>query len=313
MHKAVCALCTFQSLGLANISVSFTPLHLIFKLRSTFFHSYHNIHVPIMERDTYAKLTITRADLDSDQETITLRSPRQDTVRRLSSMLWLVARIVFIAIGVITWSTSVWLNHLTSTELGRALPHISLSGSSRIPGFIPGGSLSVPGHGLIYNTSYCNGWEDPEGARSRGCILDLSQGGWVHELCHDPDLLAEWMTLPDFGWYLDANRTQRIPQERIWASDIPGGVNTMIYTSLAYHIEHCRFVFRLRIENSMRKNRGVGYLELAPSHLNHCLRQITIMDTPAFRESEVVEVIWGMFASGRGAFGYGGECYMPIL
>lgn len=87
----------------------------------------------------------------------------------------------------------------------------------------------------------------------------------------------------------------------------------MIYTSLAYHIEHCKFVFRLRIENSMRKNRGVGYLELAPSHMNHCLRQMTVMDTPEFRKSEVVEVIWGMFESGRGAFGYGGECYMPVL
>jgi hypothetical protein len=175
--------------------------------------------------------------------------------------------------------------------------------------FIPGGQLPVAGYGLAYNTSYCNGWSDPEGAQARGCVLDPSQGGWVHELCHDPELRAEWLRLPDFGWWLDAQRTQPIPQERIWAADIPGGVHTEVFTPQAFHIEHCKFVMRLRVKHTTRRNRGLGYLPLDPGHMYHCLHIMTEDDDP----TALTKVVLGEFGGGTSGFGLGGECYMPIL
>lgn len=73
---------------------------------------------------------------------------------------------------------------------------------------------------MVYRQSYCNGWADPQGARERGCILDSLQGGWIHELCTNPELLEEWKAMPDFGWYWDEERTQRISQEQVYAGEV---------------------------------------------------------------------------------------------
>jgi hypothetical protein len=116
-----------------------------------------------MERDTYEKLTLSDPELDSDQETITPRVLRQGKAQRIFPTLWLLAHIVFIAVSVVAWSASLWLTHLTSSELGRARSLALEPSSSNVLGFIPGGSLSVPGYGLIYNTSYCYGWQGRRG------------------------------------------------------------------------------------------------------------------------------------------------------
>ena len=286
--------------------------------------------------DAYEKVALNDPELDSDEETVTPRTlpswphnPRRRKPRTLLSKLWLCTRVVFVTASVIVWAASLWLTYLASRELGRAHSLISnLSSSSSLPayseknpplhhemltnGFVPGGTLPVPGYGLAYNTSYCNGWADPEGAKARGCVLDSSQGGWIHQLCHDPALLAEWMSLPDFGWHLDPKRTQRIPQEKVWAADIPGGVRTTLYTAQDFHVQHCKFVMRLRIKNGMRRNRGLGYLPLDPGHMNHCVHLMTEMNTPESRASELTQVILGEFGGGTEGFGLGGECYMPI-
>ncbi|KAI1820009.1 hypothetical protein F4861DRAFT_94908 [Xylaria intraflava] len=296
--------------------------------------------------DAYEKVALSDSELDGDipelesnQDTVTTgweAGQHRRRPRTILSTLWICARFVFIASSVFAWGASLWLTHRASVEIARAqalLPnqssttptssHIShdSSGSSsnhKITNphhdslntiFIPGGRLPVAGYGLAYNTTYCNGWEDPEGAKARGCVLDPSQGGWVHELCHDPSILKEWLELPDFGWYLDSKREQRIPQDRVWAADIPGGVNTTMYTAQNFHIQHCKFVMRLRVKHTTRRNRGLGYLPLDPSHMNHCIHLMTEEADP----NEMTQVILGKFGGGTEGFGLGGECYMPIL
>ncbi|KAH7321831.1 hypothetical protein BKA65DRAFT_513072 [Rhexocercosporidium sp. MPI-PUGE-AT-0058] len=300
------------------------------------------LSLPGTREDAYEKLSIHDPELDSDQGTIT---PMMDTTSwslcrhkrdNLISCLWLCARVLFIATAVIACFASVWLIHLTSFELHQAQSILEdvrssssstdystecspeshshyhetggLSKSTLVPGFIPGGTLPVPGYGLVYNTTYCNGWADPEGAKLRGCVLDPSQGGWIHELCHDPALLAEWLKMPDFGWYHE--RKHRIPQERLWAGDIPGGPLTELYTSQNFHIQHCKFVMRLRIKNGMRKNRGLGYIALDPGHMNHCVELLT---APKTDPKELTKVIFGRFGGGTSGFGLASECYMPLL
>ena len=288
----------------------------------------------------YEKLAFDDPELDSNEGTVTPTTPpswppssRQRHPRRLLSTLWLCARIVFILASILAWAASLWLTHLASRDLDRArslIPDSSTSNGNHpkpayldedpprhheilTAGFIPGGTLPVPGYGLGYNTSYCNGWVDPEGAKVRDCVLDPSQGGWIHQRCHDPELLAEWLRLPDFGWYLDPHRMQQIPQEKVWAAEIPGGVNTTLYTALDFHIQHCKFVMRLRIKNGMRKNRGLGYIPLDPGHMYHCLHLMTEENTAEAKSSELTQVILGKFGGGTEGFGLGGECYMPYL
>ncbi|RFU72110.1 hypothetical protein TARUN_10153 [Trichoderma arundinaceum] len=287
----------------------------------------------------YEKVALTDPELDSDQGTTTPTNwpygLRRRHPRTLLSTLWLCTRVVFITASVAAWAASMWLVYLTSQELGQARslitnittvastttttttsnehrPHPHTHQETHNIGFIPGGTLPVAGYGFVYNTSYCNGWEDPQGAKARGCVLDPTQGGWVHELCHDPGLLREWMKLPDFGWYLDPKRKHRIPQEKVWAADIPGGVMTPLYTVMDFHVQHCKFVMRLRIKHAMRKNRGLGYIPLDPSHTLHCLNLITEEATPETKAKELTKVILGVFGGGTEGFGLGGECYMPL-
>lgn len=291
--------------------------------------------------EAYEKVALADPELDSDEGTVTPTAfpgwqnggslGRRKHRRTLLSTLWLCTRIVFLVASAIAWAASLWLTHIAARELGRARALIAVPQNYTPPAassqsshhdhdhdsldtfFIPGGRLPKPGYGLVYNTSYCNGWDDPDGARARGCVLDATQGGWIHELCHDPGMLAEWLRLPDFGWYLDPHRTQRIAQEKVWAADIPGGVHTPLYTSLDFHFQHCKFVNRLSIKNGMRRNRGLGYIPLDPSHMLHCLELMTENKTSEARAKEVTQVVLGSFGGGTEGFGLGGECYMPIM
>jgi hypothetical protein len=280
--------------------------------------------------DGYGKLALDDPELDSDEGTVTPTVFTNRYKRRtFCSSLWLCARVVFITAAIVAWAASMWLTHLASRELVRARALISQPRENHCPthadkdplnnheiittGFIPGATLPVPGYGMVYNTSYCNGWKDPEGAKARGCVLDPSQGGWVHQLCHDPELLEEWLSLPDFGWYLDSKRKQHVPQEKIWAADIPGGVETTLYTAQDFHVQHCKFVMRLRVKNGMRKNRGLGYLPLDPSHMYHCIHLMTELNTLEAKSTELTQVILGKFGGGTEGFGLAGECYMPVV
>ncbi|CAJ2508450.1 Uu.00g134760.m01.CDS01 [Anthostomella pinea] len=266
---------------------------------------------------------------------------RRRKPRTILSTIWLFARALFIIVGISTWAASLWVVHEATGDMERArsllllakeatavpsTPHANShdsSSSSSKSGhkitnphhdslntmFIPGGTLPVAGYGLAYNTTYCNGWTDPAGAIERGCVLDPLQGGWVHELCHDAALTKEWLSLPDFGWYLDAERTHKVPQDRVWAADIPGGVDTTLYTVLDFHAQHCKSVMTLRIKHTTRRNKGLGYLPLDPGHMNHCIHLMTETPNP----KELTQVVLGKFGGGTEGFGLAGECYMPIL
>ncbi|KAI0160426.1 hypothetical protein GGR57DRAFT_519308 [Xylariaceae sp. FL1272] len=301
------------------------------------------------DHDSYTKVTLSDAASDGGIADFETRSVdtiaagwmpgrRQRHPRTLLSTLWLCLRFFFIVGSILAWGVSLWLTHRATAEIERArtlLPAPSSAAakpdghnqgclSSHDSGshestsahhdalnsmFIPGGALPVAGYGLVYNTTYCNGWEDPEGAKARGCVLDPSQGGWVHELCHDPELLEEWMKLPDFGWYLDPKKENRISQDRVWAADIPNGASTTLYTAQDFHIKHCTFVIRLRIKHTTRRHRGLGYITLDPAHMKHCVELMTEDVNP----KELTQVVLGNFGGGTYDFGLAGECYMPIL
>ncbi|KAK5996705.1 hypothetical protein PT974_02045 [Cladobotryum mycophilum] len=295
-------------------------------LPSLFPPSEYELLSPIMEgpsrsRPDYEKVSNNDLELESDEGTVTPTTswPRRRKQRTLLSTLWLCTRVVLIAASVIAWAASLWLTHLAGRELGQARGLVTDLGQEAKPehktpahAFITGATLPAAGYGLVYNTSYCNGWEDPEGAKARGCVLDPTQGGWIHELCHDPALVKEWLKLPDFGWYLDPKKKQRISQEKVWAADIPGGVMTELYTAMDFHVQHCQFVMRLRIKHAMRKNRGLGYIPLDPSHMTHCLGLMTEEGLSEHKKKELTQVVLGKFGGGTEGFGLGGECYMPI-
>jgi hypothetical protein len=160
---------------------------------------------------SYEKLAVGEMDLNCDEETLaSLQSSSRKRSCASFPSFWPLLRFVALGACAVGWFAALAITWTASKTLIK----------SPQPGFLPGGNLSVPGYGMVYRQSYCNGWADPQGARERGCILDSLQGGWIHELCTNPELLEEWKAMPDFGWYWDEERTQRISQEQVYAGEV---------------------------------------------------------------------------------------------
>jgi hypothetical protein len=158
----------------------------------------------------YEKLPVSGMDLNDEETFASIKGSSRKRSRSSFSSIWAYVRFMLLVTCAAGWFVAIAITWTASRDLIK-IPQ---------PGFLPGGNLSVPGYGMVYRQDYCNGWADPEGARERGCILDSMQGGWIHELCTNPELLEEWNAMPDFGWYWDEERTQRIPQEKVYAGDI---------------------------------------------------------------------------------------------
>ncbi|WQF84148.1 hypothetical protein CDEST_09162 [Colletotrichum destructivum] len=158
--------------------------------------------------------------------------------------------------------------------------------------------LHVPGYRLAYNSSYCNGVNDPEGARSRGCVFDPVHGGWVHRLCHDEELYNQFTTKNNWDWYLDENRTQPIAQEAVWRGE--GGGRT--YTRDDFHFRHCEFIIKSLFKNGVGKAKPLGFKVLDVGHLDHCLDRLINSNTFEIRNAYTEEVVWTKSA----------ECYERV-
>lgn len=238
--------------------------------------------------------------LSSDDDTLTPTQHRRHAFS-VAYLAWLVARFLVGAACVLTWAGSIFLAWRSTDEISRARQVVFPQGQLN---FIEGGHLTgAPGWGLVYNASYCNGLADPVGARQRGCVFDAAQGGWIHSLCSDRQLLEEFWKLPDFYWYTDFNRTQPISQEMVWRGEI--GQHQFLFTQDDFHWRHCEYVVRWLIKHGQSRSRGLGFLALDQSHVNHCFDEVSNRNTPEIRydQTESVHIA---------GFGPYGECYMPI-
>jgi hypothetical protein len=132
--------------------------------------------------------------------------------------------------------------------------------------------------------------------------MDPMQGGWIHKLCTDPELLEEFAKFGDFGWYLDLKKTMPISQERVWAADIGDHENVFVIDDFHWH--HCEFVIKSSLKNALPHNRPVGFLTLNPDHVFHCYERVANWNTPELRNGTEIVRLFG--------FTLRGECYMPI-
>lgn len=229
-------------------------------------------------RSSYEKAPLSDLDLSSDDGTLTPshhQTTKQSKISHVRNVLGATCLLVFF----VSWASSIILAFRATGELSRA-GHILFPNSR--PSYVSGAHLDAPHFGLLYNSSYCNGLKDPSGARERGCVLDPVAGGWIHKECSDPDLLTEFLKLPDFGWYLDENRTQPISQADVFAGRTGG--RKILYTVDDYHFRHCEFSLRSLIRNSVRRDVGLGFLLLDHEHMNHCMERVTYFNSPEIRQ-----------------------------
>ncbi|KAG8169317.1 hypothetical protein KVR01_000062 [Diaporthe batatas] len=176
--------------------------------------------------------------------------------------------------------------------------HENHEGHENHEAHVGAGSLHVPGYRLAYNSSYCNGVRDPEGARARGCIFDPIQTGWMPGACVDTELTEEFITSEQWQWFEDEERTKPTTQEVV----LRGYGLRDSYTIDDYHFRHCQFVMKQLIRNFLTSRAVIGFKGLHEEHLEHCLDRLINWNTPEIRNAWTEHVRW----TGSG------ECYEKI-
>ncbi|GJC81033.1 hypothetical protein ColLi_03871 [Colletotrichum liriopes] len=273
------------------------------------------------------------SDHDSEEAMI-MQSHYSSRSRQRPCSRWIrVVLLTFIVTAfIISWAATISLAWKAATERAesscsvKSWPHKSNGGISSSGGnsnkhtYLPTGSnthghepskqgnvhhhsnsaqlLHVPGYRLAYNSTYCNGVKDPEGARRRDCVFDPVHGGWVPRLCHDEDLYKQFTTQNDWDWYLDENRTIPITQDAVWRGE--GGGRT--WTKDDFHFRHCEFIIKTLFKNGIGKAKPLGFKVLDVGHLEHCLDRLINSNTPEIRNAYTEEVVWTKSA----------ECYERV-
>lgn len=224
-------------------------------------------------RASYEKLPLEGCDVDY------VSSPRLPNALCLALHCGMILAVCLSLAGALIQAT------LSSNELSQAFSRAQ--GALGVD-FVRTSRPLPKGFGLVYNSSYCNGVEDPHGACKRDCIFDPIHGGWIYRLCSDERLYEEFIGLPDFGWYMDPERTIRLPQEKVWQGE--GGAST--YTVDDFHYRHCEYILKSLFKNGQSDVRGLGFKLVDQEHLYHCLDRLVNYNTPEIRNAPTEQVIW---------------------
>jgi hypothetical protein len=144
---------------------------------------------------------VSRDDHDDDDSDRSSAAAQEPQLSALTKSLWILIPTTLALVCLLTWIPLVLFAWNATIELALARQLLVPSQSRQQDlgyTFIPGGYVNVPGYALVYNHTYCDGIRDPEGAKKRGCVFDPGQGGWIHRLCQDPEVLEWWMSLPEW-------------------------------------------------------------------------------------------------------------------
>ncbi len=104
----------------------------------------------------------------------------------------------------------------------------------------------------------------PSEAQSRGCHFDITSFSWLPPACHDDDLVAEFLALERWEWFLDPAGTQSIPLE-----EVERGEMAQMYVSWKYHLAHCVFMWQ-KLHRAVDKGQVIDAYIGNYHHTSHC-------------------------------------------
>jgi len=82
----------------------------------------------------------------------------------------------------------------------------------------------------------------------------------------------------------------------------------MMWTNEEWHFTHCLFTFKLRVANSLLRNRGLSLSALDPVHTAHCLSRVAASGTAQDRVKVNTVVQFTDFNGIEETTGFAGEC-----
>ncbi|KAM7220098.1 hypothetical protein V8F06_004426 [Rhypophila decipiens] len=104
----------------------------------------------------------------------------------------------------------------------------------------------------------------PQEAVSRGCRFDVMSFAWLPAPCFDKELMADFLVLRDWRWYMDRDGTQIAD-----AAAAARGEYDRLYVTQEYHMYHCTYMWR-KMHRAIRHRWPLdGYIGNM-EHTAHC-------------------------------------------
>jgi len=76
-------------------------------------------------------------------------------------------------------------------------------------------------------------------ARLANCTFDAMSFSWLPPLCADPELMAEFLRVQNWSWWLDENATMPVSTEIVVE-----GNHEEVFVTREFHMYHCTYMWR---------------------------------------------------------------------
>jgi hypothetical protein len=88
--------------------------------------------------------------------------------------------------------------------------------------------------------------------------------GWTPQECFDRELSEEFMALPNYTWYYDADHTKPIPMDELYSGEL-----AITYPEPFHHDRHCLYTWR-KLHLAVKLGTMVGSDTFWYNHSAHC-------------------------------------------
>lgn len=121
-------------------------------------------------------------------------------------------------------------------------------------------SMSTPRQGGTW--AQCG--SSPAEAIERGCRFDAMSFSWLPLQCFDSQLVAEFLALRDWHWYLDSTGRQEV-----LANEVKLGTHDQLFVTWEYHLNHCTYMWKKLHRAILQDGPIDGYIGNY-NHTLHC-------------------------------------------
>jgi hypothetical protein len=101
-------------------------------------------------------------------------------------------------------------------------------------------------------------------ATAKGCHLDMISFTWLPHECYDAELSAEFMSLNNWTWALDANGTTLVPYDEVAVGNITNG-----WVTWEYHLTHCLYTWK-KLVRHLERGGAMDWYVMSFDHTRHC-------------------------------------------
>jgi hypothetical protein len=87
---------------------------------------------------------------------------------------------------------------------------------------------------------------------------------WLPHECYDAELSAEFMSLNNWTWALDANGTTLVPYDEVAVGNITNG-----WVTWEYHLTHCLYTWK-KLVRHLERGGAMDWYVMSFDHTRHC-------------------------------------------